>query len=246
MTDSLAAAADRSGGTSEMEAPWKRSTPRCRPQRPRSQPRTRLFPGISGSGPGPPRLARSFHAGDHRFESGWGYSRTPWKWGASQLLGLSWFDVRLEDVDHDEIGFAWQVDRRGQRRPAKRDGSAWTVLIPRELALMLVRTSWRPISLNPTTSSSRRGRVPRCSSETLAARSGYLRLRRSTSTALRRSRSCTRPERMGDPCQLPIGALPSMHSFRPCESRAPGWRERRRGCLPRPSRCQSDPGRRST
>lgn len=57
----------------------------------------------------------------------------------SELLGLTWSDVRLEDVDDAEIEFAWQVDRRGQRRPTKTDGSARTVPIPRELALMLVR-----------------------------------------------------------------------------------------------------------
>ena len=57
----------------------------------------------------------------------------------SELLGLTWSDVRLEDVDDAEIEFAWQVDRRGQRRPTKTDGAARTVPIPQELALMLVR-----------------------------------------------------------------------------------------------------------
>ena len=56
----------------------------------------------------------------------------------SELLGLTWSDVRLEDADDAEIEFAWQVDRHGQRRPTKTDGSARTVPIPRELALMLV------------------------------------------------------------------------------------------------------------
>jgi hypothetical protein len=56
-----------------MEALWKRNTQRSGPQRPRSEPRTPIVPGISGSDPGPPALAPTFHAGDHRFESGWGY-----------------------------------------------------------------------------------------------------------------------------------------------------------------------------
>jgi integrase len=52
-------------------------------------------------------------------------------------LGLTWADVRLDDVDDAEITFAWQVDRKGNRRPTKTDGSARTVPIPRELALIL-------------------------------------------------------------------------------------------------------------
>jgi integrase len=55
----------------------------------------------------------------------------------SELLGLTWADVRLADLDDAEIEFAWQVDRQGQRRPTKTDGSARTVPIPRELARIL-------------------------------------------------------------------------------------------------------------
>jgi len=57
----------------------------------------------------------------------------------SELCGLTWADVRLEDTDDAEITFAWQVDRHGNRRPTKTDGSARTVPIPRELALILAR-----------------------------------------------------------------------------------------------------------
>jgi integrase len=57
----------------------------------------------------------------------------------SELLGLTWADIRLDDVDDAEIEFAWQVDRHGERGPTKTDGSARTVPIPRELALVLVR-----------------------------------------------------------------------------------------------------------
>ena len=55
----------------------------------------------------------------------------------SELLGLTWADVRLADLDDAEIEFAWQVDRQGERRPMKTDGSARTVPIPRELAQIL-------------------------------------------------------------------------------------------------------------
>jgi integrase len=57
----------------------------------------------------------------------------------SELLGLTWGDVRLDDLDDAEIEFVWQVDRRGERRPMKTDASARTVPIPRELALILAR-----------------------------------------------------------------------------------------------------------
>jgi integrase len=57
----------------------------------------------------------------------------------SELCGLMWADVRLDDLDDAEITFGFQVDRRGNRRPTKTDGSARTVPIPRELALVVAR-----------------------------------------------------------------------------------------------------------
>ena len=57
----------------------------------------------------------------------------------SELPGLTWKDVRIADLDDAEIEFAWQVDRQGERQPTKTDGSARTLPIPRELALMLAR-----------------------------------------------------------------------------------------------------------
>lgn len=57
----------------------------------------------------------------------------------SELCGLTWSDVRLNEFDDAEITFAWQVDRKGNRRPTKTDGSARTVPIPRELAVILTR-----------------------------------------------------------------------------------------------------------
>ena len=57
----------------------------------------------------------------------------------SELCGLTWADVRIEDAEEAEIEFGWQVDRHGQRRPTKTDGSARTVPIPVELAQILDR-----------------------------------------------------------------------------------------------------------
>jgi integrase len=57
----------------------------------------------------------------------------------SELCALTWDNVRIDDLDDAEIEFAWQVDRHGNRRPTKTDGSARTVPIPRELAIVLAR-----------------------------------------------------------------------------------------------------------
>jgi integrase len=57
----------------------------------------------------------------------------------SELCGLTWADVRIADTDDAEIEFGWQVDRHGNRRPTKTDGSARTVPIPSELAIVLAR-----------------------------------------------------------------------------------------------------------
>lgn len=57
----------------------------------------------------------------------------------SELCGLTWADTNLTDLDDAELTFGWQVDRKGNRRPTKTDGSARTVPIPRELALLLAR-----------------------------------------------------------------------------------------------------------
>jgi integrase len=57
----------------------------------------------------------------------------------SELCGLTCADVRLDDLDDAAVEFAWQVDRKGKRRPTKTDGSARTVPIPRELAVILAK-----------------------------------------------------------------------------------------------------------
>jgi integrase len=57
----------------------------------------------------------------------------------SELCGLTWADVRLVDLGDAEIDFGFQVDRHGNRRPSKTDGSARTIPIPAELASILAR-----------------------------------------------------------------------------------------------------------
>lgn len=132
----------------------------------------------------------------------------------SELLGLTWSEVRLEDVEDAEIEFGWQVDRRGERRPTKTDGSARTVPIPRELALMLVRYKLASGYAQPD-------------HFVFATRSGGPLRQRNVSRALRLAQTKAADEhgkptfpilqecdKDGRPVPVPHGALPSMHSFR--------------------------------
>ena len=55
----------------------------------------------------------------------------------SELLALRWANVRISDLEDAEVEFACQVDRHGNVRPTKTDGSVRTVPIPAELAAIL-------------------------------------------------------------------------------------------------------------
>lgn len=68
----------------------------------------------------------------------------------SELLALTWADLRVDELDDAEIAFGWQVDRYGNRRPTKTDRSTRTVPIPKELAHMLVRHKLRSDYAQPT------------------------------------------------------------------------------------------------
>ena len=67
----------------------------------------------------------------------------------SELCGLTWADVRIEDLDEAEVEFARQVDRHGNRAPTKTDGSARTIPIPRQLAAGLARHKLAARSCQP-------------------------------------------------------------------------------------------------
>jgi integrase len=132
----------------------------------------------------------------------------------SELCGLMWADVRLEDLDDAELTFGWQVDRKGNRRPTKTDGSARTVPIPRELALVLARHKLAAIDTRPD-------------AFVFATRSGRPLGQRNVARALRKAQERATDEQGrptfpilhevdtdGKPVQVPSGSLPSMHSFR--------------------------------
>ena len=132
----------------------------------------------------------------------------------SELLGLTWADVRLADLDEAELEFAWQVDRQGRRQPTKTDGSARTVPIPRELARILAAHKLA------SAFSGQEDYV-------FATRTGGPLRQRNVCRALRDAQRAAldedgRPtfsmlhetDKLGRPVAIPHGALPSMHSFR--------------------------------
>jgi integrase len=132
----------------------------------------------------------------------------------SELCGLTWADVRLDDPKDAEIEFGWQVDRHGNRRPTKTDGSARTVPIPHELALLLARHKLGSRYCEPE-------------NFVFAAETGRPLQQRNVSRALQEAQKHavdangqpTFPilhevDDDGTPVPIPRGVLPSMHSFR--------------------------------
>jgi integrase len=123
-------------------------------------------------------------------------------------------DVRIDEIDDAEVEFVHQVDRHGNLRPTKTDGSARTVPIPHELALILAGHCSR-------------SRFVRPQDFVFATRSGRPLGQRNVLRALRRAQMNARDEQgnptfpvlherdeHGRPITVPHGAIPSMHSFR--------------------------------
>jgi integrase len=132
----------------------------------------------------------------------------------SELLALRWAEVRIEDVDDAEVEFACQVDRRGNLRPTKTDGSARTVPIPRALALILVAHRSRSNLTGPD-------------QFVFATRTARPFGQRNIARALRSAQAKAKDVdgnptfpmlhargEDGAPVPVPHGAVPSMHSFR--------------------------------
>jgi len=132
----------------------------------------------------------------------------------SELCGLTWANVRIEDLDEAEVEFGWQVDRHGNRRPTKTDGSARTVPIPRELAIVLTRhrSAARYLAPDEFVFSTGTGRP-------LQQRNVGRALREAQHRAVDADGRPAFPilhqvDGDGRPVPVPRGALPSMHSFR--------------------------------
>jgi integrase len=146
----------------------------------------------------------------------------------SELCGLTWADVHLDDLDDAELTFSWQVDRKGRRRPTKTDGSARTVPVPRELALVLARHKLAAQDTRPE-------------SFVFATRSGRPLGQRNVARALRKAQERAKDENgrptfpvlhdidaEGKPVPVPPGELPSMRCIRSGTQPPPGlsWRAR--------------------
>jgi integrase len=132
----------------------------------------------------------------------------------SELCGLTWADVRIADVEDAEVEFSWQVDRKGMRAPSKTAGSARTVPIPRELAVLLARHRKASQRTSPA-------------DFVFATRSGRPIGQRNVARSLRAAQARARDElgrptfpilhecdEQGNPRRVPRGTVPSMHSFR--------------------------------
>jgi integrase len=132
----------------------------------------------------------------------------------SELLALTWADVRLDDLDDAEIEFAWQVDRRGERGATKTDGSARTVPIPCELAVLLAQHRLASSFKQPN-------------DFVFTTRTGGPLRQRNVGRALRIAQRdavsddgsptfpiLRRHDERGRPVPVAHGDLPSMHSFR--------------------------------
>lgn len=132
----------------------------------------------------------------------------------SELCGLSWADIRVDDLADAEVEFGWQVDRRGNRRPTKTVASARTVPIPRELATVLARhrSESRYTSSDDFVFATGTGRPLQQRNVTRALRDAQLRA----------VDVCGHPafpilhqvNDRGEPLAVPRGVVPSMHSFR--------------------------------
>jgi len=132
----------------------------------------------------------------------------------SELLALRWANVSISDPEEAEVEFACQVDRRGNVRPTKTDGSVRTVPIPGELAAILSRHKDRARYSNPQDFV-----FCTCTGRPLGQRNVARALRQAQEKAIDGDGGPTFPvlrERgeLGEPVLVPHGALPSMHSFR--------------------------------
>jgi integrase len=132
----------------------------------------------------------------------------------SELLAVRWMNVRTGDQDDAEIEFSCQVDRRGNLRPTKTDGSARTVPIPRALAVIIEAHRARSTYVDPSdfVFSTRTGRP-------LGQRNVARALRIAQTKATDAIGNPTfsvlhQLDEAGSPVLVPHGGLPAMHSFR--------------------------------
>lgn len=125
----------------------------------------------------------------------------------SELLGLTWADVTLDDINLAEVRFEHQVDRAGQRVELKTEESRRTVEIPRQLAAMLAAHKLASTDTRPDAFvfATRSGRA-------LSQRNVLRALRATQLRAVDDAGKATFPLLHED--KPPKGAAPSFHGFR--------------------------------
>jgi integrase len=123
---------------------WQRSSPVAdllKSERPKTgSPERRVYEGDE--------LAQTIAAADEPWAS---LFRLAAVTGAreSELLGLKWDDLRLDDLDAAMVRFGYQVDRRGVRVPLKTDESKATLPLPRSTTRMLLEHKARSLHSGP-------------------------------------------------------------------------------------------------
>jgi integrase len=132
----------------------------------------------------------------------------------SELLALSWANVRISDMEDAEVEFACQVDRHGNVQPTKTDRSVRTVPIPGELAAILARHKQRS-----RFTGSQDFVFATCTGRPLGQRNVARALRHAQMKAVDPDGHPTfsvlhERDKLGEPVPVRHGALPSMHSFR--------------------------------
>ncbi|HUA49189.1 MAG TPA: site-specific integrase [Solirubrobacteraceae bacterium] len=132
----------------------------------------------------------------------------------SELLALRWANVRIADLEEADVEFVCQVDRHGNVRPTKTDGSVRTVPIPAELAAILSRHKDCARYSSPQDFV-----FSTCTGRPLGQRNVARALRQAQQKAVDGDGRPIFPilhERngLGESVLVPHGALPSMHSFR--------------------------------
>lgn len=132
----------------------------------------------------------------------------------SEVLGLTWTDVLMDDLDAAAVSFEAQVDRHGVRQPLKTAESRRSIPIPRGLAVLLAAHRLRSPDVRPQAFvfATRTGRA-------LSQRNVTRALRSRMTAAVTTTGAETFPalhEKHPDGTSVPVvrGSVPTFHSFR--------------------------------
>lgn len=132
----------------------------------------------------------------------------------SELLGLTWSCVRVDELEDAEVEFALQVDRKGRLVVTKTDGSARTVPIPPQLARILAAHKRRSslVAATDFVFCTRTGRA--FSQRNIGRALRGAQMKATTATGEPTFPALHVVDEAGEPVPAPHGAVPSMHSFR--------------------------------